>query len=306
MAFSLANQAGAAFRAALNVYLAALQADSYGATEPSDRVPGMVWVDASGAVPVVKRRNAANDAWIDVGRLEADDTFTLLALQAVFGSNSDLVIQHDGATTPTIKALAGHALEIWADTLRIKSADGATEFGQFDTFRRLGLVQLGRASIGAATTAIVQDVPTDCNGVLILGVNLQPVSNNETFLVRIGQNGAAGAFESGTDYSEAFLTVIGNTNQQTFNFNETEWRLTMRTGNTRRAGCVAAVLGLNTAGAQPFGVTLGGGRDGSGDRFAAFRSLIWDGAAASYNALRLFVSSGDFAAGEIVFIGIRS
>ena len=73
--YSLANQAGAAFRAALNVILGDLHSHKYGSTDPAtaDSTPGMLWVDTGGANPVLKIRNAADSAWITIGTVTATD-----------------------------------------------------------------------------------------------------------------------------------------------------------------------------------------------------------------------------------------
>lgn len=67
--YNLANQSGAQFRAELNLILAALQSCAFGATPPTTTTAGQIWVDASGASPVVKVRNALNTGWIALGSL---------------------------------------------------------------------------------------------------------------------------------------------------------------------------------------------------------------------------------------------
>lgn len=67
--YNLANQSGAQFRAELNLILAALQSCAFGATPPTTTTAGQLWVDASGASPVLKIRNALNSGWITLGTL---------------------------------------------------------------------------------------------------------------------------------------------------------------------------------------------------------------------------------------------
>ncbi|CAN1576029.1 hypothetical protein MCELHM10_03878 [Paracoccaceae bacterium] len=67
--YNLANQSGAQFRAELNLILAALQSCAFGAVAPTTTTAGQLWVDASGASPVLKVRNALNTGWIAVGTL---------------------------------------------------------------------------------------------------------------------------------------------------------------------------------------------------------------------------------------------
>lgn len=67
--YNLANQSGAQFRAELNLILAALQSCAFGATPPTTTTAGQLWVDASGASPVLKVRNALNSGWVPIGTL---------------------------------------------------------------------------------------------------------------------------------------------------------------------------------------------------------------------------------------------
>lgn len=67
--YTLANQSGAQFRAELNLILAALQSCAHGAAAPTITTAGQIWVDASGASPVLKIRNALNTGWIALGSL---------------------------------------------------------------------------------------------------------------------------------------------------------------------------------------------------------------------------------------------
>lgn len=67
--YSLANQSGAQFRAELNLILAALQSCGFDATPPAATTAGQLWVDASGASPVLRVRNALNAGWIALGTL---------------------------------------------------------------------------------------------------------------------------------------------------------------------------------------------------------------------------------------------
>ena len=69
--YNLANQSGAQFRAELNLILAALQSCAFGATPPTTTTAGQLWVDASGASPVLKIRNALNSGWVTLGTLAA-------------------------------------------------------------------------------------------------------------------------------------------------------------------------------------------------------------------------------------------
>lgn len=60
--YTLANAAGAAFRAALNVLTAAIRSMNSGASAPSETAADMLWVDTTNGV--IKRRNAADSGWV--------------------------------------------------------------------------------------------------------------------------------------------------------------------------------------------------------------------------------------------------
>jgi hypothetical protein len=56
-------------RADINNNLAALFSNSSGGSSPSVTVAYQDWIDTSGADPIWKKRNAANNAWITIGVL---------------------------------------------------------------------------------------------------------------------------------------------------------------------------------------------------------------------------------------------
>jgi hypothetical protein len=69
--YVLANQSGAAFRAELNTILGAISSNNSSSSEPSDKFAHMWWVDTT--ANLLKQRNAANNAWITIGSLAADN-----------------------------------------------------------------------------------------------------------------------------------------------------------------------------------------------------------------------------------------
>ena len=62
--WTIANSGGSTYRAAVNSALAAVQSSSSGTASPSPTVAGMLWYDTTNSI--LKRRNTANTAWIDV------------------------------------------------------------------------------------------------------------------------------------------------------------------------------------------------------------------------------------------------
>ncbi len=61
---AIPNESGANFRADVNAALQALASMMSGATAPSVTYAYQFWIDTSGGSPILKQRNAANNAWI--------------------------------------------------------------------------------------------------------------------------------------------------------------------------------------------------------------------------------------------------
>jgi hypothetical protein len=61
--YFIQDDAGLAVRLRMNEVLAALQSCNSGDAEPSDTQPGMLWYDTSGTAPVLRIRNATDEAW---------------------------------------------------------------------------------------------------------------------------------------------------------------------------------------------------------------------------------------------------
>jgi hypothetical protein len=66
---------GLAFATELNTHLAALASKNSGNSAPSVTFPFMNWVDTSVSPAIWKVRNAANNAWIEIGTLSAGNVF---------------------------------------------------------------------------------------------------------------------------------------------------------------------------------------------------------------------------------------
>jgi len=101
---SIANQAGAAFRADLNAELQALVTNSSGATAPGTTYPYQYWFDTT--TSTLKRRNAANSAWLLVGSLS--ETFVVSrSSDTVLGlSDYGKTFVATGTFTQTLTAVA--------------------------------------------------------------------------------------------------------------------------------------------------------------------------------------------------------
>jgi hypothetical protein len=70
---SVQNATFPTVRADINDNLAALFSDNSGATAPTVTVAYQDWIDTSGANPLWKKRNAANNAWITIGTIDGNE-----------------------------------------------------------------------------------------------------------------------------------------------------------------------------------------------------------------------------------------
>lgn len=136
---SLANAAGAAFRADLNDALAALVSNSSGATAPSTTFAYQWWADTT--TGLLKIRNAANSGWVTVGTLastllghQAQDA-TLDSLSGLSLAQGDILYATAADTLERLpKGTAGHRLAMnggatapsWGDTCGYVAGSGGT------------------------------------------------------------------------------------------------------------------------------------------------------------------------------------
>lgn len=70
--YVIANSSGLNVRADINNVLAAIVSKNSGNTAPTTTFAYMWWIDTSGANPILKIRNAADSAWIDIGRVDQE------------------------------------------------------------------------------------------------------------------------------------------------------------------------------------------------------------------------------------------
>jgi hypothetical protein len=96
--YVLDNQSGSNFRSDMNLALGAIATLNSGNTAPATTYAYMLWVDTSGGFPVLKQRNAANSAWITIGRTDQE--------------NLGLGYIYSGASAPATT----YAFQLWVDT----------------------------------------------------------------------------------------------------------------------------------------------------------------------------------------------
>lgn len=97
--YVIANQNGANTRSDLNNALAAIVSNNSSATAPSTTYAFMWWADT--AADILKQRNAADSAWINILTLSTGSPVGDISLgdsvKAKFGAAGDLEVYHDGS-----------------------------------------------------------------------------------------------------------------------------------------------------------------------------------------------------------------
>jgi len=102
-------------RADINNNLAALFTNNSGSSAPSVTVAYMDWIDTSGANPIWKKRNAANNAWITLGTISGNT----LAFEGTLPSqsgNSGKYLTTDGTTASWGTIPPGSSKEVFTSS----------------------------------------------------------------------------------------------------------------------------------------------------------------------------------------------
>lgn len=218
--YDLANQAGAAFRSDLNAALAAIVTNNSGATAPATTHAHMWWADTSAGI--LKRRNAANTAWISVMSLT-------LAFSAI-GESLAAAASASAARTAISAAASGANSDITSLsglTTALSIAQGGT--GQTSASNAINALlpsQTGNAglvlitngttaswgsplTVGASTTlsGTATDITGIRSGARRITVNFVLASTNGTSAIAL-QLGDSGGIET-TGYVSGCASIDG-------------------------------------------------------------------------------------------------
>ena len=150
---TLANQSGANFRTELNSILAALSSQQSGSSEPSATNAYQWWIDSSSSPALLKIRNGANNAFIEVG----DATQANLGLAKLSGAtftgditlNAQSDVRFADSDSSNYVALQAPATVASNVTFTLPSADGSN--GQVLQTDGSGTLSFATAS-GAVTS----------------------------------------------------------------------------------------------------------------------------------------------------------
>ena len=150
--YVIANQSGSAFRADLNNALAASVSTNSGSSAPSTTYAYMLWADTTNGV--LKIRNSANNAWIEL--LQLDGTLTMedgaeATPGLAFRDDLNTGIWSSAADTFNISTGGTERLELGAATVFNESGADVDFRIEGDTEANLFHVNAGSNSIGIRT-----------------------------------------------------------------------------------------------------------------------------------------------------------
>ena len=178
-------------RADINNNLAALFSDNSGNTAPSVTVAFQDWIDTSGADPVWKKRNAANNAWITLGTI----TGNAIAFEGTLPSqsgNAGEYLKTNGTVATWEPIVSGiNAAEIF-----VSSGNWTCPAG----VQKVLAVVIGGGGGGEGNTAAGQVSQTgNPGGAGGYGAGILTVTPGTVYTVTVGAGGTGGAGGSGAN-----------------------------------------------------------------------------------------------------------
>ncbi len=121
--YNLANQDGASFRSDLNNALSAIVSNNSSSTAPATTFAHQIWVDTT--ANVIKQRNAANDAWVELWRIDGGFNAKTFSSNVTLNAQSDLrFADSDSSNWVAFQAPATVASNV---TWTLPSADGTAD-----------------------------------------------------------------------------------------------------------------------------------------------------------------------------------
>ena len=152
--WTIANSGGSTYRAAVNSALSAIQSSSSGTAAPSPTVAGMLWYDTTNSI--LKRRNTANTAWVDVN----SDT---VAATTVRGNSSGSAAAEAALSMAQLRTMIGFPTSggVLGQWVQIASTVGAAvslpaggTWAYFVLLFASGATQTFTASVAAGGTVV--------------------------------------------------------------------------------------------------------------------------------------------------------
>lgn len=181
--YSIANQAGAAFRSDINDHLLAIVSQNSGATEPSATFAYQWWADTTSGI--LKQRNAANSAWINILTLST-------------GASKSLDGTISSATTATTQSPADNSTKVsttaYADAAATAAASASSG----------ALVLLGsQTASSSASVSFTSLMSSTYDDYIVKVLNAVPASSGQLLVMRMSVNNGSSYFNSANDYAHS-------------------------------------------------------------------------------------------------------
>ena len=244
--YDIANQSGAAFRTDLNNALAAIQSNNSNASSPATTVAYQWWADTNAGV--LKIRNSANNAWIEL--LQLDGTITLEDGSAgspalAFRDDLDTGIFSSGDNVFNIATTGVSRLQISASGVIFNDSGADVDFRvEGDTDINLLFVNAGEDGVCIGNNTVPTGFKLSVNGDLTIG----ETSGSDNSFIDQKQNGALEIINSGRDDNDGSVrinrsnTVAGGTTKfrDTLIYNGKGTQLLFVDGSANRIGIGSA------------------------------------------------------------------
>ena len=162
--YVIANASGSAVRADINNVLAAIVSNNSSSSEPSTKYAYMLWADTTNGI--LKIRNSANNAWIEL--LQLDGTLTMedgaeATPGLAFRDDLNTGIWSSAADTFNISTGGTERLELGAATVFNESGADVDFRIEGDTEANLFYVDAGNDTIGIGTSSPARQLEVNSN-----------------------------------------------------------------------------------------------------------------------------------------------
>lgn len=121
--YTVENGSGSVVRADINNILAAINSSNSGASAPASAVPGSLWFDTSVSPATLKKRNAANTAWVEV----SPDTIPANSLR---GNSTGSAAAETNVTVAQLKTMLGYSTSFGTNSYTVTPDGTIIQYGR--------------------------------------------------------------------------------------------------------------------------------------------------------------------------------